>query len=184
MCQPSNRDISSLDGIVRDLVVMYLYSCLEIKERREGREFCRHSGGNSSSLLAVFSICSSSLWWTAFLFRFQDLQTQGFFNTTVGTNFLSLRFTCLFVRKQQIWPFTKSDRNLFLTPSILQTEVQWSPSDVSCFDVNTSSVYLNKELGLEGLNILCQIKTLYWLDKYQVHLLKSFWGGSTHVYRK
>lgn len=113
----------------------------------------------------------------------RHLQTQGVFNATSGANFLSLGLTSPFFRKEQVWPFNKSEWNIFLMPSVVQTEVQWSPSGVSCFHVNTSSVYLNKELGLEGLNILCWIKTLHWLDKYQVYLLKSSWVGSTHVQR-
>lgn len=137
-----------------------------------------------SSSSRCFDLQLQSLVDCVFVQILRHLQTHGFFNATSWANFLSLGVTCLFVRKEEVWPFTKSDWNLFLMPSILQTEVQWSPSGVSCFDVNTSSVYLNKELGLEGLNIFCQIKTLHWLDKYQVHLLKSFWVGSTRVYRK
>lgn len=73
MCQPSNRDTFSLDGIVGDLFLRYLYGCSEIRERTQGKGFCRHSGGNSSSVLEDVSICSSSLWWIVFLFRFQDI---------------------------------------------------------------------------------------------------------------
>lgn len=153
MCLPANRD-TSLDGMMGDLILRYVHGCLEIKERTEGRGFCWHSGANSSSFPADVPICSSSLWWTVILYRFQNtFRHKGFFMLPVQLIFCLLSSYLYLSVKKQAWPFTKSDWNLFLTPSILQTEVQWSPSGVSCFEVNTSSVYLNKEL--ENLNILC-----------------------------
>jgi len=81
---PAFRDIFSSDGIVGSLVLRHLYNCLERKERTEGRGFCRHSGGNSSSVLADVSVRSSSLWRAVLLFRFQDISRhEGFLMLSV-----------------------------------------------------------------------------------------------------